>query len=69
MPASFVNDVVKWLQDVRGELDVLIHPEIDDDLLAHAKQHGGWEIRTNLDSNDSNRVNAQLKSLGWQCAI
>ena len=35
--ASFVKDVVKWLQDVRGELDVLIHPEIDDDLLAHTK--------------------------------
>ena len=27
--------VTQWLETVRGELDVLIHPEIDDDLLAH----------------------------------
>ncbi len=27
--------VSKWLDSVRGDLDVLIHPEIDNDLLAH----------------------------------
>ena len=27
--------VTQWLDSVRGHLDVLIHPEIDDDLLAH----------------------------------
>ncbi len=30
-----VEAVVDWLETVRGPLDVLIHPEIDDDLLAH----------------------------------
>lgn len=27
--------VERWLNQNRGELDVLIHPDIDDDLLAH----------------------------------
>ena len=27
--------VERWLNENRGELDVLIHPDIDDDLLAH----------------------------------
>ena len=29
--------VEAWLETVRGGLDVLIHPEIDDDLLAHTE--------------------------------
>ena len=28
-------NVETWLREVRNDLDVLIHPEIDDDLLAH----------------------------------
>ena len=34
---SDVDEVVSWLDGVRGPLDVLIHPDIDDDLLAHTK--------------------------------
>ena len=30
-----VHAVERWLNQNRGELDVLIHPDIDDDLLAH----------------------------------
>ena len=30
-----VNAVAHWLNQNCGELDVLIHPDIDDDLLAH----------------------------------
>ena len=32
-----LDSVERWLRIVRGNLDVLIHPEIDDDLLAHTK--------------------------------
>ena len=28
----------QWLEAVRGDLDVLIHPEIEDDLLAHTAE-------------------------------
>ena len=33
--ATNLGAVTQWLESVRGDLDVLIHPEIDDDLLAH----------------------------------
>ena len=33
--ATDVEVVVSWLDEVRGSLDVLIHPQIEDDLLAH----------------------------------
>lgn len=33
--STHLDVVSKWLDSVRGDLDVLIHPEIDDDLLAH----------------------------------
>ena len=32
-----LDSVETWLRQARGDLDVLIHPEIDDDLLAHTK--------------------------------
>ena len=35
--AENLISVEAWLQDVRGDLDVLIHPEIEDDLFAHTE--------------------------------
>ena len=35
--AELLESVEKWLANARGELDVLIHPDIDDDLLAHTE--------------------------------
>ena len=32
-----LGTIETWLRQVRGDLDVLIHPEIDDDLLAHTE--------------------------------
>ena len=32
-----LDRIETWLRHVRGNLDVLIHPEIDDDLLAHTE--------------------------------
>jgi aromatic ring-cleaving dioxygenase len=35
--AANLERVTRWLDSVRNGLDVLIHPEIDDDLLAHTE--------------------------------
>ena len=35
--AENLDDVIEWLDGVRAGFDVLIHPEIEDDLLAHTK--------------------------------
>jgi DOPA 4,5-dioxygenase len=37
LAAKDVEAFVPWLDEVRNNLDVLIHPEIGDDLLAHTE--------------------------------
>ena len=35
VPTHHLDGVLEWLNCVRGELSVLIHPDIEDDLMAH----------------------------------